>query len=411
MNMRASDFLDETAEWRARVAAEVATRYGVPVAADVVSRVAMGDSGIPALKWNGHALVYDAPVTPWRAARRREYNSHAHGVRVSTGRSVAAQHRRDEVARLHGLGLYDAQIMAQLGISLSTVRNIRYDLELDSNGHLAQQDVASARVARVLDMLQRGFAPKAIAASEGLKEDTVKRVGRERLSMQFPRSCAPKLVANLEAAQQKDIARAKAGLVTATAPRPLAGSVKVKGRGEARKRAQTARQADVAALTAEGLSQRDIANRLGVSRRTISHDLCASGTAVCTQRGQYHPRLDVVKATTQRRAEVLRYLQQGEVCGSIARLLGYPQSTVRDDRRALIVCGAFEPAAAPPPPWVQRQAKVLVMLRQGMGRQAIAEALEVGVSTIRDDRAALIARGAFQSDHTADAVPPMQVAA
>ena len=391
MSVHPSGFIDETAAWRARVAAEVAARYGLAVAPDAVSRVARGVSGLSQIKWDGKDLVFDAPADTWRKAGVRAFKARAQAIRLGVGPGLEAQQRRDEVARLHGLGFYDAQIVAQLGVCLATVRHIRCGLGLESNGHMAQLAVAAARVARVVDMLLRGFAPGAIAAQEGLKEATVKSIGRARLGLSFARASAPsqgvhKRAPRLDRPQQPKPDKPQ---------RAAAKSVRKLHRTRAEcDAAKAARQRSVADLSAEGFSQRDIARRLAISPRTVTADLAAEGVTSQFKRGHYYPRTKLIEAMEKRRASVLVHLRQGLSCPSIARLLGYSLTSVREDRTALMASGTFDPAAVPLPPQQQRQAQVLVMLQQGQRRAAIAKALGVGVSTIRDDRRVLIAGGA-----------------
>lgn len=382
--MLAADFVDETAAWRAKVAAEVAARYGVAVAPDAVTRVAQGASGLPQIVWDGKALVYDAPADAWRKAGQRAFKSRAQAIRMGIGPGAEVQARRDEVARLHALGLYDPDIAEQVGIALATVRCIRYELGLESNGHNAHQAMLAARTARVMDMLVRGHAPALIAAQEGLKAGTVKSIGRDRLGMSFARLAAPKVIAAPKAPKVCPPAKLKAAPKARKVHRPRAECEAARG----------VRRQSVAALAAEGFSQRDIAKKLGVSARTVSKDLADVGCASSFRQGHYYPRTKLIETMKARRASVLCHLRQGMNCRDIARLIGCSLTSVREDRDALRASGVFDPATAPPPPHRQRQAQVLVMLQQGLRRAVIAKALGVTISTIRDDRQALIAGGA-----------------
>ena len=95
----------------------------------------------------------------------------------------------------------------------------------------------------------------------------------------------------------------------------------------------TARRAEVVRLrTDEGLSHREIAQRLGISRASVTRDLNASGL-------RYY-----VPGVEERRAEVVRLSRQGVTQPEIAKRLECSGSTVTRD---LLIAGAPGPPHVP----------------------------------------------------------------
>lgn len=307
MNMRPADFVDETDAWRQAVASEIAARYGVAVAPEVVQRVATGASGEPMPVWNGRALVYDTEVHPMRRAIRVSCSA-SRAKRAPRPASEAVVARRALVADLHAQGLTDGQMMRQLGVSLPTIRNTRYDLGLPSNGALWEHNASQQRVARILDMLRRGFAPAVIAAKENVTEDTVRWNGRERLGLYWPKGAV----------------------------------VGIKRASPAERRAE--RLAAIPVLAAEGKSAREIAVLLESSPRVILRYAAALGVDLLQNRTGERLALDAVQAS--RRAVVLKLLREGASVYRICLTCKITRATAHADRAALIEAGQWVDAVA-----------------------------------------------------------------
>lgn len=294
MNMRPAAFIDETAAWRARVAAEVAARYGALVAPEVVSQVPMGASGLPQPVWNGRELVYDTKISPMRAAINIAWRK-AH-PRVKAAVSPAVAERRETLRGLHAAGYTDPQLVQALGCSLVTVRSDRYAMGLRANPVV---DAAQLRVARVLDMLQRGFPVAQIARKENLTVETVCRTARERLNMYFCR---------------------RANGLTVVSPM-------------AEQRAR--REAEVARLAALGGSATDIGRALKTDVRTIKRVAQALGLDLPLVSRAVIVESTVALRLVDRRQRVAELLQQGHSKRHIAKLLTVSRATIQADCAAM----------------------------------------------------------------------------
>lgn len=344
----------------ARVAAEVAARYGVPVDPSVVKSVPPSASGLPPIVWDGRALVFQTPVNPFRRRIRADYQRHK--VAVETAPSEIAIRRRAEVARLHAQGLFDAQIMAQMGVSLNYVRSIRSGLGLESNGLKSIREVGERRVARVIDMLRRGFLPHQAAAAENLTEDTVRKMARDQLGLVWRRGV-----------------RVEVGQIT---------------KAEAR----SARQAALPDLVAERLCLAEIAARLQVSAHTVSKDLAQLGLSVLVKnpgRLRSGARRGAV-AVADRRQAILDLCPKRLTNRQMAARLGLSYSTLRAELRAMRADGVevTRPDALQGlDTQTARRIKVAALVRAGATLSVIARDLLVSRATVRADYRALIEAG------------------
>lgn len=117
-------------DYAARVAADVAARYGVVVRPAVVQQVPAGVSGLPQPVWNGVYLVYPDPVkaqNSWRG-RAKPVSEKRKGLA-----DPVVHARRLRVAELHAQGLGDAEIAEAAGIEFRCVMADRRHLRLRAN--------------------------------------------------------------------------------------------------------------------------------------------------------------------------------------------------------------------------------------------------------------------------------------
>ena len=308
MNLRPAEFIDETAAWRARVAAEVAARYGALVSPDVVARVPAGASGLPALVWDATSreLVYDTAVNPMRAAINTAWKR-SRGP-VKTGLSPEVATRRAELRTAHAQGKTDLQIAEALNVSISVIRRDRVAMKLRMH---PSENAAQARVARVLDMLQRGFPIAQIAAAENLTQDTVERTARERLGLYVSRRGGRRAL-----------------LPTSMAER------------------RAAREVEVTRMAGQGLSARKIAVILQLDRQTVLRDIARLALPLTPDDPRPKSTLAVEMRRAPRRASVAELHQQGHSINHIARALQISHTTVKADLSALLAAGAQEQVAA-----------------------------------------------------------------
>lgn len=166
-------------DYAARVAADVAARYGLPVNPAVVQTVPTGTSGLPQAMWDGKHLIYNVnDGKPSGAAWRNRHRS-IDDRRVGLV-DPAVFERRAAVADLHRAGCTDAQIAETLRIEIKFVRSDRQHLKLRANiaavrGPSTQTEI---RLARIREMIAAGLEREAICLHLGLTESGLRYLAK-----------------------------------------------------------------------------------------------------------------------------------------------------------------------------------------------------------------------------------------
>lgn len=204
--------------YAAEVAADVAARYGVAVAATAVQIVPVGVSARPLPVWNGKALVYpEEQRTSWRKAQSVR-------ARVEQ-RSPRVVMRRLQIADLHAQGLHDAAIVAALGLTISMVRYDRYAMHLPAHPDPAVAQTAEQRAGQVRALAAQGYGRDAIAAELGVHSDTVRMILRalQITCARQPRKRKPTVVKvrPVRAPSAADLRRAQLAQAVADLGRPF----------------------------------------------------------------------------------------------------------------------------------------------------------------------------------------------
>ena len=363
---------------KARIAADVAARYGVQCKPDVVQIVPRGVSGLPGYVFEGNQLVMAVKGKPgdairgqinaaWReyhrkrrvaAARAREAGS----APVKSERQVAAEVRlaqiRDMAARGNGL----AEIARYMGVKRDTARN-----------YCAKHGIEVKREAVVNPRWhERSARAKAwIAAEPRLLADIAAFMGNSK-------QCAKRFCT-------------KHGLTYVTevqlrASKPKKERRKPTGLSPERLAARDARRQKVAALHAEGLTPREMVERIGITKRPIYRDHIALGLTPHTHRARIMAENQVRLAEAaavrlgRRRQEVLRLRSQGMTISQIAAALGASDSAVQRDMVVLGLSVKVNPSSYIGNPEYLR--RVQAMRVKKMSVREIAEELELAKSTV-----------------------------
>src|SRR3990167_2907066 len=245
-------------DYAARVAAEVAARYGVAVQPEAVQRVDTGVSGRALPVWDGSQLVYP----DWKEQKKRDQ---AAQVRARKLAPVVSQ-RRQDVARLHARAIAEV-----LGIDRLDVQSERRALKLLANPSPVANTDAVLRAARIVAMHESGANELTIAATVGLSLAYLRMIARTRLGIVL-RPVVTEVVK-----PQK--------------PAPLS-----------RQAAQALRRSELAALKVEEMTVAQIGARFGVSRVTVWLDLRAIGRSAADVRKQTVARVKAPRAVAGRQS-------------------------------------------------------------------------------------------------------------
>lgn len=195
-----SDVMPAAPDHAARVAEEVARRYGLPVSPDVVQIVRAGASGFEYPVWGevaGRARLRGAAGLKagscWQRNREAGRRMQARQQRFARAAECSApvQARRDLVAALHGAGKSDLEMADAIGCSVGTVIQDRGKLGLAVNRSLASHVVlAQARAKTALDLLAGGATVAQAAAAVGVTPDHLRRlVPKEQRAFVRPELC------------------------------------------------------------------------------------------------------------------------------------------------------------------------------------------------------------------------------
>jgi DNA-binding CsgD family transcriptional regulator/uncharacterized protein YerC len=285
-----------------RIAAEVATRYGVAVRPGAVAQVPRGASGRPLPVWDGKRLIApDYDKARWSAAAKAE------GVRKSRLARVdeAVLARREKVRALHAEGATVAEMADGLQVNETTVRNDLAVLHLAPHRALAKDPAEGVRA-----LISRGFTRRAdIAAELGWTEKWLLRVA------------------------------AKAGIALPEAPRvpkPRQVSRQIEAMKLARQGRAEVRRETVARLQAEGADLAAIMAATGSPKSTVRRDLSILGLSLARPvAGGRLSRPTRAEITAVRQAEVARLVAEGLTRAAIRARLKVSADMLRSDMKHL----------------------------------------------------------------------------
>lgn len=343
-------------DYAARVAQDVAARYGVTVAPAVVQVVPAGTSGMPQAVWvpNAHGggqLVYAAPLAWNGSAKVAAQKRRRRGSAVSPDLIA----RRDRVREAHAAGLHDMAIAAELSLPVATVQADRRLMGLAA--HAAPPVPSRASIHRrerrdqVAALHAAGQSDAAMAAQLKVCARTVAELRRE---LRLPPN------------RSRDRAITAAACAPGLSPRA---------------QARQARAAAVHRMEAEGRSVREIAETLGLS----------AGYASKLRRGLGLPvrptaAARAVQSADERRSAVLAMLADGLTdLQEIAGRAGCSYDTLRRDLKRMgrwpVLPGPMTPA--------ERQERIRGWVAEGVPRRDIAVRLNVPLALVARDLRAL----------------------
>lgn len=347
-------------DYAARVARDVAARYGVAVAPAVVRVVPPGASGLPQVVWvpnehGGGQLQFTAP-TPWNgsagvAARKRRRRG------IATSPEVLA--RREAVRAAHAEGLHDMAIAERLAVSSATVQADRHVMDLLCNPAPQAPSVASIRRRQNAETVARlhadGLTDAAMAAALKLCTRTVAELRREL-----------RLPAN------RNRGRVAPAGAAAVPPSP---------RAQARQARAAERAAAVRRMEDEGLSVREIGVKLGLT----------PGYASKLRRGLGLPVRPTVAARAaqsadQRREAVLAMLADGLT--DLQEIAGRADCSYDTLSRDLKRMGRWPVLPGPLTP-AERQERIRGWVAEGVPRRVMADRLAVPLALVARDLRAL----------------------
>lgn len=386
---------------KARIAAEVAARYGVQCKPDVVQVVPRGVSGMAEYEF-----------VPGIGLREVERKSGREKVKAMIGAGVR------EAARKRRLAAAKAKEEAAMKPSLPKKVSAPKKSALTREEFLAQQKrAAEARAEVARQMAGQGATINAIADALALSLGGARAFCR-KFCIEFPKRPPISEKRISKVAQRVDQVRAfvaeqprscreiadHIGFTVSAARRMckkygieiLAERAKsqprdhrafaqgVKRRSE-RDAAVKARRAQVADLFKAGVGSQEIAQRLGLDQWTVKRDIAAqhllrSEFPSNVQRGGFRPMSEQRAAEIEaRRAEVKRRRASGQLIAEIAVALGVTESTVQRDMRALRLPMLFTGKGYVNSP--EHVEKVRAMRAREMTIREIAEALNIARST------------------------------
>jgi DNA-binding CsgD family transcriptional regulator len=383
-------------EYQARIAQEVAARYGVPVMPDAVKIVPRGVSIAPEYRWDGRALVAVEPKPHGQAIREKINASYKEAARkrrlakaetltvqqVSAARSVAmaaqiertkalARERAEGIRAIAALpGATYTTIGAHMGISRDSAKKYCQLYEIvpvASDNHRKAREQERLAKARAF-MAGGDRTSQDLAALLGISANAAGHYIRAHgLPFRYvDRSENPTKAARLE-----QLARDRAA--------------KAQLRREEWERSVADRRERVRAMFCAGLDAGKIAAAIGCSRGPIWKDIQAMGL----RREDYpvpsktRERKERVRrqrlSLEERRAKVVQMRADGMHVKAIAYALGCSYQAVQRDMQAAGV-------TTPPPPrgYVGSPAivgRVAAMRARKMSTREIAIALEVSKTT------------------------------
>lgn len=395
-------------EYQARIAAEVAARYGVQVMPDAVKIVPRGVSSFPGYVYDGSQLV---PIV-------RQDRGEALKAKISASYREAARKRR------LGKALRDADEAAAPKPDRDQSHNEA------RNNRIREQ--AEARAANIRAMADGGADAGQIAAHMGITYDSTKKYlafwkieAKPRTSPRIEREQQRKAatialsaggqrtidelmaatglswdgtyaylrrhkipfrkierVADLEKQKETRRARLQAKADATRAER----MAKAEQRNAAEDARIAARREQVAAMFKAGKNGKDIADALGVTRGPVWNDIKALGlrredyplpiSKTAARHIRHHDNLDAME---RRRAEVARMCADGMTVGAIALKLGASYQAIQRDRQALGIRTPVAPSGHVGNPALV--ARVAAMRARKMSLREIAVALSLAKST------------------------------
>lgn len=167
-------------DYAARVADEVAARYGLAVSPAVVQRVPPGTSGLPQVVWDGKHLVLaehqgKEAGAAWRN-RHKTPAAHRQGLV-----DPKVQDRRKRVVDLHATGATDYQMADTLAVDVRVIRVDRKALRLRANVNVQRgpSTQSEIRIARIRQMIADGVEREMMCAHLGVADGALRYLARQ----------------------------------------------------------------------------------------------------------------------------------------------------------------------------------------------------------------------------------------
>lgn len=366
---------------KARIAAEVAARYGVQCKPDVVQIVPQGASSFPGYVFDGRQIVpivkqahgeaaRKAINATWREAARKKRVMAAKAKeavgpvqRAKSSIQIAAEMRRQQIRNLASQGQTLQQIAAYLGIKERTLSAYCSEHKIEvirpprkvSSGNPKWKEY-TARAIAFISAEPRTISQ--IAEFMGIRTDAVRRF------------CRRKGLTYLREARTKELTKRQAGSM----------------RRQERQAQWAARRVKVGEMFDTGLSASAIAAQLGCSLSAVRSDLRELGK---TSEGRRKENAAMgIKGTKEMRQEVLNERREmvremrlkGMSIAQMAREIGCSESAVQRDMVAIgISAKAYQSGFVANPKFLR---KVSVMRASKMSVREIAEATNIAKSTI-----------------------------
>lgn len=169
------DSVSQDQDYAARVAAQVAARYGVTVPVGAVQCVPTGVSGLPQPVWDGRNLVYVEAQTGWR--KKPGASSPKRQGLVDP----AVQDRRARVAEMHATGASDYQMADAFGVDVRVIRIDRKVMRLAANAvrHKGPSTQSEIRIGRIRSMMAEGKSTAEMMEMLGLSRDAIRHLARQ----------------------------------------------------------------------------------------------------------------------------------------------------------------------------------------------------------------------------------------
>ncbi len=166
-------------DYAARVADEVAVRYGLAVSPAVVQRVPPGTSGLPQVVWDGkHLVLAEHQGKEVGAAWRNRHKTPAAHRQGLVDPKV--QDRRKRVVDLHATGATDYQMADTLAVDVRVIRVDRKALRLRANVNVQRgpSTQSEIRIARIRQMIADGVEREVMCAHLGVADGALRNLAR-----------------------------------------------------------------------------------------------------------------------------------------------------------------------------------------------------------------------------------------
>jgi DNA-binding CsgD family transcriptional regulator len=394
-------------DYQARIAQEVAARYGVAVSPDAVQIVPRGVSSFPGYVYEGNQLVpivrqdrgeaLKAKISAsyreaarkrrlGRALRDADESAAPKPERVNHNEARFARIREQAEARAAGIramaegGADVGQIAANMGITHDSAKKYLSFWKIEAKPRTSPRiEREQQRKAATIAFSEGGQRTiDELMAVTGLSWDgTYAYLRRHKIPFR-----KIERVADLE--KQKETRRAR--MQAQAEAKRAAGLAKAEQRKAAEVARISARREKVAELFKAGKNGKEIADALGITRGPVWGDIKALGLRrddyplpISKTAARHLRHHENCTALERRRAEVARMCADGMTVGAIAIKLKCSYQAVQRDRQALGIRTPVAPSGHVGNP--QLVARVAAMRARKMSLREIAVALSLAKST------------------------------